>query len=157
MSAIVPKKKPIRGVLSQKDVLFNRKHSSDRILVENYFRRMCQLWSLLSAKFVLPESMYGTVFALGVTFINYHMTAHKLRSEECSWYNGHGNGLSGIGEEGNREESESDSKYRRNRRQRLKIGFRNTVVGSDDDTIEEVIDQSTLTRPDKFVDSFIVA
>ncbi len=37
---ITPHKKPKRGVLSRECVKLNKRHSSDRILVENYFGRM---------------------------------------------------------------------------------------------------------------------
>ena len=37
LRCVTPHKKPRRGVLNREDIVFNKKHSSDRILVENYF------------------------------------------------------------------------------------------------------------------------
>ncbi len=56
LRCVTTHKKPKRGVLTREEIEFNKKHSSDRILVENYFGRMGQLWSLLSSKYVWSES-----------------------------------------------------------------------------------------------------
>jgi len=48
---ICPKKKPPHGVLSLEDESNNKRLSSDRIIVENFFGRMCGLWSLMSSKY----------------------------------------------------------------------------------------------------------
>jgi len=53
LRAITPKKKPLRGVLGRDDERFNRLLSSDRIIVEKFFGRLGQLWTILSSKFVL--------------------------------------------------------------------------------------------------------
>ena len=37
LRAIIPKKKPVRGILSRADEEFNKKLSSNNIVVENYF------------------------------------------------------------------------------------------------------------------------
>ena len=43
LRAVISKKKPVRGYLSHDGEEYNRKLSSDRILVENYFGRLRQL------------------------------------------------------------------------------------------------------------------
>lgn len=43
---IHPRKKPHLGSFSTEDEAFNRKVSSDRIIVENYFGRMSSLWTV---------------------------------------------------------------------------------------------------------------
>ncbi|KAF0702705.1 hypothetical protein AaE_015766, partial [Aphanomyces astaci] len=41
---IHPKKKPTGGALDTDDLNRNKRVSSDRVVVENYFGRVCQLW-----------------------------------------------------------------------------------------------------------------
>lgn len=48
--AIIPEKKPPQGILSKAGLDYNRLVSSDMILVENYFCRLCGLWTLFSTK-----------------------------------------------------------------------------------------------------------
>ena len=62
MRGIHPLKKPINGVLSVVDVAFNRQVSSDRIIVENYFGRMCTLCTVLSSKWRWAENLYDDFF-----------------------------------------------------------------------------------------------
>ena len=50
--AVIPKKKPPRGVLENEDIKHNRKLSSAGIIVENYFGRLGQLWAILSRKWL---------------------------------------------------------------------------------------------------------
>ncbi len=52
---VTPHKKPERGVLNKESLEFNRKHSDDRIPVENYFGRMGKLRSILPTKYVCAE------------------------------------------------------------------------------------------------------
>ncbi|KAJ0405908.1 hypothetical protein ATCC90586_005853 [Pythium insidiosum] len=42
--AIHPKKKPVGGSLTAEELQRNARVSSDRVLVENYFGRVCSLW-----------------------------------------------------------------------------------------------------------------
>ena len=86
LRAVTPKKKHVRGCLLHDDEEHYRKLSSDRILVENYFGRLGQLWTVCSAKFVWFENIYDTLFGLSVAFTNFHISLHKLRDEdgECT-------------------------------------------------------------------------
>ena len=80
--AIIPKKKPIRGVLSRADEDYNKRLYSDRILVENYFGRLGQLWTVCSSKYVWSEKLYDTIFGLSIAFTNFHITIHSLRDND---------------------------------------------------------------------------
>lgn len=46
---IRPKKKPPRRELTAADALKDRQISSDRIIVENFFGRLCTLWVIVQA------------------------------------------------------------------------------------------------------------
>ncbi len=80
------RKKTIRGFSSREDEIFNRKLSSDRIIVENYFDRLGKLWGILGTKFRWSESLFDTIFAIGIALTNYHVTMHKLRDLDGPCY-----------------------------------------------------------------------
>ena len=134
LRAVTPRKKPARGVLGREDEWFNKKLSSDRILVENYFGRMGQLWSVLSRKFVWSEKLFDLLFAIGVAATNYHVTIHKLRDDDSEWYNRYKNRLLHVGVMTKRKRAESQAKYRKKRKVRLQIGYRAANVATDDET-----------------------
>lgn len=48
LRTIGPLRKPIGSELSTNQKEFNKKVSSDRVVVENYFGRMCSLWKVLA-------------------------------------------------------------------------------------------------------------
>ena len=91
------RKKTIRGFSSREDEIFNRKLSSDRIIVENYFDRLGKLWGILGTKFRWSENLFDTIFAIGIALTNYHVTMHKLRDLNGSWYNQYRNRLVHVG------------------------------------------------------------
>lgn len=62
LHSIHPCKKPIRDVIYLSDEADNRKESSDRIVVENYFGRLCSLWILLSRKWRLSEGIFDDFY-----------------------------------------------------------------------------------------------
>ena len=134
LRAITPRKKPVRGMLSREDEVFNKKLSSDRILVENYFGRLGQLWGLLGKKYVWSEKLFDTVFSLGVAFTNFHISMHKLRDVDGDWFTRYKKRLNCIGETNKRKRAESQSKYRAKRKLRLGIGYRSKIVSDDDET-----------------------
>ncbi len=136
LRAIIPKKKPLRGILGKDDERFNKQLSSDRIIVENYFDQLGQLWAILSSKFVWSEKIYDGLFSLGGCFTNFHISIHKLRDGDGDWYNRHGNRLSHIGESLKRKRVESQDKYRKKRKLRLTVGYCSSILGSDEETQE---------------------
>ena len=82
LRAVIPKKKPARGVLSRDDEEFNKKLSSDRIIVENFFGRLGMLWTVCSAKYAWSENMYDTFFGISIAFTNFHITLNNLEDED---------------------------------------------------------------------------
>ena len=84
--AIIPIKRPPRGVLSMSDEAFNRRVSSDRILVENYFGRLSNLWSLFAVKWRWSLTMYDDFFQVAVALTNFHIKTHPLRSQDSDKY-----------------------------------------------------------------------
>ena len=51
LRAIMPRKKPRLGNMAPNDVWRNRRVSSDGVIVENFFGRVCSLWKVSYATF----------------------------------------------------------------------------------------------------------
>lgn len=51
VDVITPKKKPPRGEFTFSEICYNRKVSSNRIIIENYFGRLSKSWNMMSAQF----------------------------------------------------------------------------------------------------------
>ena len=68
-----PKRKPQSGFLSPAHVEENRAVSSDKIIVENYFERLCGLWNVIGMKWKWREENYDPVFRLCLGLTNFHI------------------------------------------------------------------------------------
>ena len=71
--AVIPRKEPLRVVFGQDNVTFNRKLSSDLLIVENFFGRLGLLWPIPSIIGVWSEKLYDLIFSLGIAFKNYRI------------------------------------------------------------------------------------
>ena len=58
MRTIQPKKKPKGGVLTTDEIQRNKRVSSDRVLVENYFGHVCMLWKVSYATYKWGEKKF---------------------------------------------------------------------------------------------------
>lgn len=134
---ITPIKKPPRSQLSDSQLGYNKKLASSRIIVENFFGHMGQLWSIVSRKFVWGEELYDTIFYLCVALTNLNVKLQPLRALDGKWYNGYKNRMKEIGHTRKRNRSESQSRYRTKRKLRLGIGFFTSILGSQDSQARE--------------------
>lgn len=123
LRAIHPCKKPINGSLSLADESRNRKISSDRVIVENYFGRLCNLWNLLCAKWRWNESLYDKFFTLGVAFTNIHINMQPLKIDDRHFFNKVKNRLYTIGQSQVEKRQQAQAAYRARRRQRIEGRF----------------------------------
>lgn len=103
---------------------FNRNLSSDRIIVENYFWRICQFRAIISRKSVRSEKLYDLIFGLDVAFTNYHVTLYTRKDMDDEWFIRHRNRLISIRATNKRKGSEAQSKYRKKRKPPLETGYR---------------------------------
>ena len=83
---IHPKRKPQGSFLSPGDVSRNKFISSDRILAENYFGRLCGLWAVLGSKWKWSEANYGPVFRLCLGLTNFHIRWKPFRDGDMELY-----------------------------------------------------------------------
>ena len=81
------------------NVAFNGDVVSDRILVENYFGRMCSLCAILSHKYRRNEGGYNIIFHVCLVLNNYHITFDSLRGDDAEFNQTERNKLYTIGEE----------------------------------------------------------
>lgn len=84
--AIQPKKQPRHGSLTADDVARNQRVSSDRVIVENFFGRLCMLWKVMYKKFTLAEEKYDGILRLCVALTNFHISLNPLRAEDADYY-----------------------------------------------------------------------
>ncbi|ETV93831.1 hypothetical protein H310_12184, partial [Aphanomyces invadans] len=71
--SIQPKRRPQGGFLTPRDLERNHKVSSDRVLVENYFARMCSLWKAMSVTYKWNESKFDQVSRICCALTNAHV------------------------------------------------------------------------------------
>ena len=124
LRAILRLKKPPRGELIYADEAYNRSVSSERIIVENYFRRMCSFWSLLSAKSMWSHSLYDVFFQIGISLTNAHVNQATLRQEDSLKFTRIRNRLSHISNTITEKQHETVTRYQNRRRTEIKQRFR---------------------------------
>ena len=117
---IHPIKNPPRGVLSTEDQEFNRKVSSDRIIVENYFGRMTSLFTVLSHKYRWNEKLYDKIFKACMALTNFHIKLNPLRNTDGFHYTGVRNRLCSTSLEESDKRKRSYEKSIQRRRQRMR-------------------------------------
>ena len=77
-----PKKKSARTELDANDLFRNNKLEQDRVIVENYFGRMKQLWGQMEKTFCLRNLLYPPIMKLAAALTNFYITMMPLRKED---------------------------------------------------------------------------
>lgn len=131
---ITPYKKPIRGELSAAQERFNKKLSSDRILVENYFGRMVSYWNIMSRKYTWSEDLYDTFASLCVSLTNCLVDLNPLRQGDGDWYVRYRNRLMNIGTTKQNKRKQTQANYRANRRRRLSTILNQNIPAAEAET-----------------------
>lgn len=123
MRSIMPKKKPVGGTLTFGEEDFNRRVSSDRIIVENFFGWCCTLWATVSTKCRWGEALYDPLFRICVGLTNLHIINHPLRSQDQGAFNWYKNRLYNICVSAHDKRRAIQKRYRLRRARRI-----NTIV-----------------------------
>ncbi|KAF0707425.1 Aste57867_6617 [Aphanomyces stellatus] len=84
--AIHPKRKPQGGQLDSEDLARNRRVSSDRVLVENFFGRVSSLWKVSYATYSWGHGKYDSIQRLAFALTNYQISLCPLRASDGSHY-----------------------------------------------------------------------
>ncbi|KAG2878496.1 hypothetical protein PC116_g21332 [Phytophthora cactorum] len=109
--------------------------SSDRIIVENWFGRLCGHWRICADKYRWGEDLYDDIFQTCAALTNYHIGYYPLRSTNGDEYRQRQNRLVSIGREMQKKRRRAQDRYRERRRlrQRMSLEDRGCSEGSDDD------------------------
>ncbi|ETW06324.1 hypothetical protein H310_02608 [Aphanomyces invadans] len=86
LRAIHPTKERRNEHLELSEVERNKNISSDRVIVENFFGRVCMLWKVSYATFVWGHDMYSMIQRLTFALTNFHVSLLPLRDGDAAWY-----------------------------------------------------------------------
>ncbi|GMF48082.1 unnamed protein product [Phytophthora fragariaefolia] len=86
LRTIQPKKKPRGGILDRDDLARNKAVSSGRVLVENFFGRMCMLWKATYAALKWNENLFDCAARLCTALSNFHVGLMPLRTRDSEHY-----------------------------------------------------------------------
>ena len=121
---IHPKRKPHGSFLSPADVSTNKFISSDRILAENYFGRICELWNVLGSKWKWSEINYDPIFRLCLGLTNFHIRWKPLRDEDMQLYQQPTSRWYHIGNSQLKRRGRTQKRYRQRRADFVQLQFR---------------------------------
>jgi hypothetical protein len=68
-----PVRQPPNGYLSQEEVRHNRRLSHHRVIVENFFGRLCARFHIMVRRWAFGEQLYPAVFRICCAFVNLDM------------------------------------------------------------------------------------
>ena len=84
--AVIPKRKPRERELTRSEKMENLKIASSRIIVENFFGRVCSLWSISHKTFTWNHDLYDDVVSVCFALTNYHILSNPLRSTDSELF-----------------------------------------------------------------------
>ncbi|KAG6953055.1 hypothetical protein JG688_00013006 [Phytophthora aleatoria] len=134
--------------LTPEDRRQNELISSDRVIVENCFGRMCGLWRICAEKFRWSEPLYDDIFQICVSLSTYHVAMHPLRYDNGLSFRQYQGRLLAIGAEMKKRRRQSQDKYRRNQRLRRQMSLDGHPVH--DDSVSDFSDAESETTQMSF-------
>ncbi|RQM27582.1 hypothetical protein B5M09_010406 [Aphanomyces astaci] len=84
--AIHPKKKPVNGLFYRVDLDRNANVLSDRVIVENFFGRVCLLRKISNSTFVWGTKLNDAIQPLAFALTNFHVFTMPLRQDDHHQY-----------------------------------------------------------------------
>ena len=85
-SAIIPKKKTRNSCLNMDELARNHRISSDRVIVENFFGRVCMMFGIMSGKYRWSREKFGLIINFCFSLENFHICQHPLREQDLQYY-----------------------------------------------------------------------
>ncbi|RHY23469.1 hypothetical protein DYB32_009185 [Aphanomyces invadans] len=119
--AVLPTKKPPRGVLTSDNVRRNDRIASVRVVVENWFGRMKCLRAVCSDIYRWSRKSYDVVFQTCAALTNVHVRFHPLRAEDGDAHAQNVNRLMSMGDKVTKNKSAESRTYRLKRKGRLSM------------------------------------
>ncbi|RHZ11370.1 hypothetical protein DYB31_012799 [Aphanomyces astaci] len=121
LRGIHPRRREVHGVLDAHDMDRNHDISSDRVVVANFFGRMCTLWKISLATYTWGDKNYNTIQRTTFALTNFHLSLMPLRAEDEEFYMSVIARYEQMANEKKRKRSEAQRRYRLNRQERLSI------------------------------------
>ncbi|ETO63278.1 hypothetical protein F444_18992 [Phytophthora nicotianae P1976] len=109
----------------------NENISSDRVLVDNFFGRLCSLWRIVTDKYRSIEDLYDDIFQVCESLTNIHIESNPLRDANGEAYAQRENRLRAIGNTIKTKRRLSQDKYRSRKRLRHRMTL-DDLPGHDD-------------------------
>ncbi|KAG3103221.1 hypothetical protein PI125_g13920 [Phytophthora idaei] len=81
-----PKKKPRNGELTADELARNARVSSDRVLIENFFGRVCLLWKITHSTYKWNEASFDSFTRTCFALTNFHGNINPLRVDDGRFY-----------------------------------------------------------------------
>ncbi|ETV97367.1 hypothetical protein H310_09702 [Aphanomyces invadans] len=119
--AIHPTRRPQGGLLSARELERNGRVSSDQVLVENYFGRICSLWKIMRETYKWNENRFDVVSRLCCALTNAHVSWMPLRGTDGIYYHGVLSRYSSMSNEAARKRSRAQAQYRARRARHLEL------------------------------------
>ncbi|KAF0718102.1 hypothetical protein AaE_010718 [Aphanomyces astaci] len=113
---IHPKRRPANGALDANDHECNRRVSSDRVVVENFFGRVCSLWRISSTTFTWGEKIYLSLQKTTFALTNFHLLLLPMLAEDENYYAMVLARYQRMASEKKRKRAETQHRYRLRRR-----------------------------------------
>ena len=85
-SAIIPKKKTRNSCLNMDELAHNYRISSDRVIVENLFGRVCIMFGITSGKYRWSREKFALIVDFCFSMANFHIPQHPLREQDFKYY-----------------------------------------------------------------------
>ncbi|RHY39850.1 hypothetical protein DYB30_009111 [Aphanomyces astaci] len=118
LRGIHPKRRPVNGSLGASDLERNHAISSDRVIVENFFGRVCLMWQVSYSTFTWSEKNYTAIQRTTFALTYFHLSLMPLRREDEAFYGLVMARYQRMASEKKREKAEAQRRYRMNRQDR---------------------------------------
>ena len=64
----------------------NNRISSDRVIVENFFGRVCMMFGIMCGKYRWSREKFGLIVDFCFSMANFHIRHHPLREQDFNYY-----------------------------------------------------------------------
>ncbi|RHY78648.1 hypothetical protein DYB31_012832 [Aphanomyces astaci] len=117
LRGIHPKRRPAHGSLDASELERNANVSSDWVIVENFFGRVCSVWRVSCATYTWSERNYSAIQRVTFALTNFHLSLLSLRHDDEDFYGRVLARYQRMANEKKRKRQETQRRYRLNRQE----------------------------------------
>ncbi|ETV66072.1 hypothetical protein H257_17343 [Aphanomyces astaci] len=118
LRGIHPKRRTANGSLEASDLERNANVSSDRVIVDNFFGRVCSLWRVSCATYTWSERNYSAIQRVTFALTNFRLSLLPLCHDDEDFYGRVLARYQRMANEKKRKRQETQRRYRLNRQER---------------------------------------